>query len=107
LLDYLRNTRYGKGLPNSAFESDFASFKTSADESDVELVPRTVTVTPLAGLKRQDFNGYYNDYPSFFLNKFPTSESTISSISGITTSSNTSDRYFGYINPTSTTTYEF
>jgi hypothetical protein len=107
LLDYLRNTRYGKGLPNSAFESDFASFKTSADESDVELVPRTVTVTPLAGLKRQDFNGYYNDYPSFFLNKFPTSESTITSISGITTSPNTSDRYFGYINPTSTTTYEF
>jgi hypothetical protein len=107
LLDYLRNTRYGKGLPNSAFESDFASFKTSADESDVELVPRTVTVTPLAGLKRQDFNGYYNDYPSFFLNKFPTSESTISSISGITTSSNTSDRYYGYINPTTTTTYSF
>ena len=107
LLDYLRNTRYGKGLPDSAFESDFASFKTSADECDIEVVPRTETVTPVAGLKRQDFSGYYSDQPSFFVNKFPTSESTLTNISGITTGEYSSDRYFGYINPTSTTTYEF
>jgi len=41
LLDYLRNTRYGKGLPNSAFESDFASFKTSADECETQITPYT------------------------------------------------------------------
>jgi len=41
LLDYLRNTRYGKGLPNSAFESDFASFKTSADECETKITPYT------------------------------------------------------------------
>jgi hypothetical protein len=107
LLDYLRNTRYGKGLPDSAFESDFASFKTSADECDIEVVPRTEIVTPLAGLKRQDFSGYYSDQPSFFVNKFPTSDTSITNISGITTGEYSSDRYFGYINPTSTTTYEF
>ena len=107
LLDYLRNTRYGKGLSDSAFESDFASFKTSADECDIEVVPRTETVTPVAGLKRQDFSGYYSDQPSFFVNKFPTSDTSITNISGITTGEYSSDRYFGYINPTSTTTYEF
>jgi len=107
LLDYLRNTRYGKGLLDSAFESDFASFKTSADECEEEIVPRTETATGVAGFKRQDFNGYYSDNPRFFLNRFPTSESTLTSINGITTSPYTSDRYFGYINPTSTTTYEF
>jgi hypothetical protein len=41
LLDYLRNTRYGKGLPNSAFESDFASFKTSANECETQITPYT------------------------------------------------------------------
>ena len=41
LLDYLRNNRYGKGLPNSAFESDFASFKTSADECETQITPYT------------------------------------------------------------------
>ena len=107
LLDYLRNSRYGKGLPDSAFESDFASFKTSANVCDEQITPRTETVTGLSGFKRQDFNGYYNDNPRFFINKFPTSETNITSISGITSSPYTSDRYFGYINPTSTTTYEF
>jgi len=107
LLDYLRNTRYGKGLPDSAFESDFASFKTSADECEEEIVPRTEIVTPIGGLIREDYNGYYNDNPRFFLNRFPTSESKLTSISGITTGEYTSDRYYGYINPTSTTTYEF
>ena len=32
LLDYMRNPRYGKGLPNDSF--DFASFKTAADLCD-------------------------------------------------------------------------
>ena len=41
LLDYLRDTRYGKGLPNSAFESDFASFKTSANECETQITPYT------------------------------------------------------------------
>ena len=37
LLDYLQNSRYGKALPSSAFESDYASWKSSADfcESNV------------------------------------------------------------------------
>lgn len=39
LLDYLRNNRYGKGLPDSAFESDFASFKTSANECETQITP--------------------------------------------------------------------
>jgi hypothetical protein len=107
LLDYLRNTRYGKGLPDDAFESDFDSFKTSADDADTEIVPRTIVATPVAGLKRQDFNGYYSDNPRHFLDIFPTAESTVTSISGITTSPYTSDRYFGYINPTTTATHDF
>ena len=41
LLDYLRNTRYGKGLPDSAFESDCASFKTSANEFETQVTPHT------------------------------------------------------------------
>jgi hypothetical protein len=37
LLDYLTNSRYGKNLPSSAFESDYASWKSAADfcESNV------------------------------------------------------------------------
>ncbi len=41
LLDYLRDNRYGKGLPDSAFESDFASFKTSANECETQITPYT------------------------------------------------------------------
>ena len=39
LLDYLRNTRYGKALPNSAFETNYDSFKTSADLCDTQVSP--------------------------------------------------------------------
>ena len=39
LLDYLRNDRYGKGLPDSAFETDFASFKTSATTCETQVTP--------------------------------------------------------------------
>jgi hypothetical protein len=39
LLDYLRNNRYGKGIPNSAFETNYDSFKTSADKAEIQVVP--------------------------------------------------------------------
>ena len=41
LLDYLRNARYGKGLPNTAFETNYDSFKTSADICDTQVTPYT------------------------------------------------------------------
>jgi hypothetical protein len=41
LLDYLRNTRYGKGLPNDAFESNYETFKTSANTCDTQVTPYT------------------------------------------------------------------
>jgi hypothetical protein len=39
LLDYLRNARYGKGLPTSAFETNYESFKTSADKAEIQVIP--------------------------------------------------------------------
>ena len=39
LLDYLRNSRYGKGLPNSAFETNYDSFKTSANLCETQVTP--------------------------------------------------------------------
>jgi hypothetical protein len=39
LLDYLRNTRYGKGLPNDAFETNYDSFKTSANTCETQVTP--------------------------------------------------------------------
>ena len=39
LLDYLRNSRYGKGLPNSAFETNYDSFKTSANLCETQVAP--------------------------------------------------------------------
>ena len=41
LLDYLRNARYGKGLPNSAFETNYDSFKTSATTCETQVTPYT------------------------------------------------------------------
>jgi hypothetical protein len=41
LLDYLRSSRYGKGLPNSAFEANFQSFQDSADECETQVTPYT------------------------------------------------------------------
>ena len=45
LLDYLKNARYGKGLANSAFESDLASWKIAADacDNDVSATPGVIT----------------------------------------------------------------
>jgi hypothetical protein len=107
LLDYLRNTRYGKGLPDDAFEANFASFQTSANEADTLIVPRTEVVTPVAGITKQDFNGYYNDKTTFFLNRSFSSTDKITSINGVGTASYSSDRYFGYINAPSSETFEF
>ena len=39
LLDYLRNTRYGKGLPNDAFETNYDTFATSANTCDTQVTP--------------------------------------------------------------------
>jgi hypothetical protein len=39
LLDYLRNSRYGKALPNTAFETNYDSFKSSADLCDTQVTP--------------------------------------------------------------------
>lgn len=107
LLDYLRNSRYGKGLPDSAFESDFASFKTSATESDILIQPRTTSVTEVAGLFSESYTGYYSDNPSFFLNKSPTSSSTVTSISSVTTNPYNSRRYFGYFTAPSSASFDF
>ena len=41
LLDYLRNARYGKGLPNSAFETNYDSFKASANTCETQVTPYT------------------------------------------------------------------
>ena len=45
LLDYLRNSRYGKGLPNSTFETNYDSFKTSANTCDTQVTPYTGSAT--------------------------------------------------------------
>ena len=41
LLDYIRNERFGKGLPTSAFETNYDSFKTAADSCDTQVTPYT------------------------------------------------------------------
>ena len=45
LLDYLRNGNYGKGIPNSAFETEYDSFKTSADTCDTQVTPYVGSAT--------------------------------------------------------------
>jgi hypothetical protein len=49
LLDYLRNSRYGKGLPNDAFETNYDSFKTSANTCDTQVTPYVGASTTLNG----------------------------------------------------------
>ena len=39
LLDYLRNVRFGKGIPNSAFETNYSSFVTSANTCETQVTP--------------------------------------------------------------------
>ena len=41
LLDYIRNARYGKGLPNAAFETNYDSFKTAANTCETQVTPYT------------------------------------------------------------------
>jgi len=107
LLDYLRNSRYGKGLPDSAFESDFASFKTAATDADSIIQPRTEIFSSVAGFKQQLFNGYYSDNPNWFVNKSPTSSSQVTSISGVGTNPYHSRRYYGYFTAPSSATFDF
>ena len=57
LLDYLRNSRYGKGLPNSAFETNFTSFQTAANDADTLIVPRTVSTSSVPGLIHEFYSG--------------------------------------------------
>jgi|694.fasta_scaffold14338_11 hypothetical protein len=49
LLDYLRNSRYGKGLPNDAFETNYDTFKTSANTCDSQVTPYVGATTTLNG----------------------------------------------------------
>jgi len=49
LLDYLRNSRYGKGIPNGAFETNYDAFKTSANTCDTQVTPYTGASTTLNG----------------------------------------------------------
>jgi len=107
LLDYLRNTRYGKGLPDNAFETNFASFQTSATDSDTLIQPRTTSVSSQPGLFSELYKGYYNDYPSFFLNRSPISSANVSSISGVSTNPHHSRRYYGYFTAPSSASFEF
>ncbi len=107
LLDYLRNTRYGKGLPDNAFETNFASFQTSATDSDTLIQPRTTSVSSQAGLFNELYNGYYSDSPTFFLNKSPTSSGTVTSISGVNTNPQNSRRYYGYFTAPSSASFNF
>jgi hypothetical protein len=41
LLDYLTDTRYGKGLPSSAFESGYTSWQAAANKCDTQVEPYT------------------------------------------------------------------
>lgn len=55
LLDYLTNTRYGKGLPDSAI--NMTAFSTAADDCDT-----TTTVTPLQTLGTPDLVSTVGDH---------------------------------------------
>ena len=107
LLDYLRNSRYGKGLPDSAFESDFASFKTSANDADTLIQPRTTSVVQTAGLTQEFYSGYYNDNLNFYVNKFIEQTSTETLVSGISTQQNHSRRYLGYFTASEAGAFQF
>ena len=39
LLDYLRNERFGMGIPNSYFDSNFADWQTAGDVCDTDITP--------------------------------------------------------------------
>ena len=45
LLDYMTNSRYGKGLPSTVFETGYTSWKTSADICDINVTPYTSGTT--------------------------------------------------------------
>ena len=128
LLDYLRNSRFGKTLPDTFFETNYDSFKDSSDDCDTKVDPYS---TPSVALKKfvlQDnsktglvgyryLNGYHNDNPKFFAGAEPTGTNR-----GITTvgtgvvsgkfnpnddRQNTSYIYKGYFIPDESTSYQF
>jgi len=39
MLDYLRNTRFGMGIPNSYFDSNFADWQVAGDVCDADITP--------------------------------------------------------------------
>ena len=39
LLDYLRNERFGMGIANSYFDSNFADWQTASDVCDANITP--------------------------------------------------------------------
>ena len=66
LLDYLRNTRFGKGIPNSAFETNYASFVTSANTCDTQVTPYTAKTATLNGTINSSVDSIIlNDATSF------------------------------------------
>jgi hypothetical protein len=56
LLDYLRNSRFGKGIPNSAFETNYLSFVTSANTCDTKVTPHSSSTTTLNGTINSSIN---------------------------------------------------
>jgi hypothetical protein len=107
LLDYLRNSRHGKGLTTDAFETNYDSFKTSADTADIEIKPYTLDETTSVGLLKEEFTGYYNDNLNHFGSRFATGSDTIIQMGGLTLPENRSARFYGYFKPITTGDYFF
>ncbi len=76
LLDYLRNSRYGKGVPNDAFETNYESFKTSANTADAEVIAVESTASNSAGLRLENYTDYFNDNLNHFKSRSLTTDST-------------------------------
>jgi hypothetical protein len=76
LLDYLRNSRYGKGVPNDAFETNYETFKTSANTADAEVIAVESTASNSAGLRLENYTDYFNDNLNHFKSRSLTTDST-------------------------------
>ena len=129
LLDYLRNDRYGKGLADTFFDSNFQSFQDSADLCDTKVDPYdtpsvtlkklTVRDTSKTGLLGYRYNSFYwQENPRRFRNiGRPSGSNRDRFTSGTSFSGKNfnpdSDREFtsyvfkGYFVPNETTSYQF
>ena len=111
LLDYLRNSRYGKGLPNSAFESNYDTFKSSANTCETQVPPYTNLLTDSVGLYGQKYEDYFRDSLDFFNGIKEIVNSTVTktytAITNLSCEKNTSFRFKGYFRPSATGTYYF